>query len=346
MKLAIAGARHFHLHHLLDYIRQTNAAELVGVFEQDQSIRNSLEKQYGMPGFASLEEMFAVAEPDVIACFDIHSQRVAICTRALRAGISVLCDKPPALSLQELEELQKAVEESPEAKFTALFSERYNPPVRTLKRIIDEGMIGDVVNFTAFRPHKLNKSQREAWFFQRQEHGGILVDLAIHDLDIFHWITGTSVLEVAAQAGNLSCPEYPEFEDHGQMIFRAEGGITGLVKVDWLAPAAFPTHGDCRFFVTGTKGTIEVKTEGDIGTTGGTVIVCTGEEPPRNVALDVPSQNLYDDFFSAIRNDSQPPISADAVFRATEVVLQARAAADTKSVISLATRKDERRVII
>lgn len=336
MRLALAGVRHFHVHHLLDCVRHSEGVELVGIFDRDEHVRNTFANQYQTLGYSSLEEMFEVGKPDVIACFDIHSKRAEVSTQALARGISVLCDKPPVTSLGELEALKNAALASQAAKFTVLLSERYNPPVMTLKRIIDQGCIGEIVNFAAFRPHKLNKPDREAWFFRRKEHGGILVDLAIHDIDVFQWIAGKKITEVAAQAGNLSCPEHPEFEDHGQLIFRAEGNVTGLVKVDWLTPAAFPTHGDCRYFVTGTRGTVEVKTEGDIGTLGGTVTVCTDSRPPYTVSLEVPETDLYSDFFTAIAKDLPPPISLADVFHAAEVVLKARDAADSRRVIALA----------
>ena len=335
MKLVLAGAQHFHMYHLLDYVQQTGKAVFAGVYDDDEHVLQEISDRYHVPKYGDLDEMLETCRPDVVACFAKPSTRADVIAKCLGAGVSVLADKPPVLNLQELHELKNVVLGMSGPKFTVLLSERYNPPVRTLKRIIDSGEIGDIVNFTAFRPHKLKKSERPDWFFRRKDYAGILVDLAIHDVDVFHWLTGKRVLEVAAHACNFTLPEYPEFEDNGQIIFRADGGVTGLIKVDWLAPSAYPTHGDCRYFLTGTRGTIEVKTGGDIGTTGGTITVCTDTKAPYSVPLDQVENDLYGDFFAAIKDNTEPDISINDVFEAMQVVLAARDAADNNCLISL-----------
>ena len=336
MKIVLAGAQHFHMYHLLAYLQDTGKAVFTGVYDRDEEVRRAISDRFHVPNFDALDEMLQTLKPDVVACYDIPSRRAEVISQCLRAGVSVLCDKPPVLTMEHLKNLKKIVSDSIGPQFTVLLSDRYNPPVRTLKRIIDSGEIGDVVNFTAFRPHKMKKSQRPDWFFSRKEHGGILVDLAIHDVDVFHWITGRNILEVTAYAGNFTVPEYPEFEDNGQIIFVADRGVTGLVKIDWLAPSAYPAHGDCRYFVTGTKGTIEVKTGGDIAATEGTITVCTDMKQPYSVPLDQVEGNLYDDFFTAISCHSAPTIGIQDVYAAMEVVLAARDSADHNRTISLA----------
>lgn len=340
MRLGIAGAQHFHVNEMLDAARRVPGLEIVGLAESDAAIRSGIADKYGIPQFSGFEELVSQAKPDVVGCFDVPSQRASAIVACLERGISVLSDKPPAVSVDALEAIRKALRRATYPKgvrpvFSVILSERYNPPVVTLKSVLESGEIGDVVNFTSFRPHKLRKAQRPDWMFRRATYGGILVDAAIHDVDVFHWLTGARPVQIDAYSSNHTCPEYPEFDDCGQMMFRADNGIVGLVKVEWLQPEAHPAHGDCRVFVTGTRGTVEVKTQGDLAAKGGRVIVCTGTRPPTEVPMVMPAGDLFADFFWAVLeagrggNSDFPSIPAADALDAMRVVLAAREAADT-----------------
>ena len=63
---------------------------------------------------------------------------------------------------------------------------------------------------------------------------------------------------VAAQTGNVAFPQYPKFEDFGDMIITGNGG-TGYVRVDWFTPDGLDTWGDGRLFILGTEGYIELR---------------------------------------------------------------------------------------
>ncbi|TCL70904.1 putative dehydrogenase [Hydrogenispora ethanolica] len=342
MRFAIAGAQHFHLLDLLQTMRSFPDIEWVGVCHAHPNYRRLLAEEYRLPIYDSLGDLLEQAQPEAVACFDAFTERTATIAACLRRGIHVLADKPPAISFDQLAELEEAFYETrslnPAPVLAALFSERYNPPVLTLKRLIATGTIGPVVNFTAFRPHKLKKGTRPEWMFRRRSYGGILVDLTVHDLDVYHWLTGRLPVAIMAAHSNFSCPEYPEFEDNGQIFFTAADGSAGFIKTEWLAPEAFPSHGDCRYFVTGTRGTVEVHTGGDITDRDGKVVLCTHDQPPVQVPLVRPDHDLYADFLCQCRGiatPGAPMIQATELFATLRTVLTARDAADQQKRLSL-----------
>jgi hypothetical protein len=68
---------------------------------------------------------------------------------------------------------------------------------------------------------------------------------------------------VASQTGNVHHPQYPLFEDFGDMMLKGNGG-TGYVRVDWFTPNSLKVFGDGRLTILGTEGYIELRKYVDI----------------------------------------------------------------------------------
>jgi predicted dehydrogenase len=321
------GLRHFHAHELVEGLRRQPGVELIGIAEEDDAVFTAEGERYGAPRFTDWRVLLEQAKPDAVGVVNIPGQRGAVIAECLRRGVSVLADKPLCLTLAEVAEIRAALAASPATLFL-LLTERYNAPTYTLKQLVEEGKLGRIFSFTSFRPHKLMRAKRPAWFWHRETYGGIIVDLTVHDVDIFQWLTGLKGEEVYASHTNLICPEAPTFEDAGHFFLKAEGGVTGLFRTDWLTPDGEPTHGDCRYFVAGTLGHAEVRTTGGFpGQTGGGLRVVTGTEAPVDVPLRQPEHTIYEDFLAAI-NGAPPAMRAEEILHATEVTLRARESAD------------------
>jgi predicted dehydrogenase len=334
MRIGMIGLRHFHAQEMIGFLAQVPGVELVAVAEEDETAYQ--ENRAGFPGprYADWRALLDRERPEAVGVVNVPGDRGRVVAECLRRGISVLADKPLCLTREELAEVRQAKAGSRAALFVYL-TERYNPPVVTLRRLVEEGRLGRVVSFTAFRPHKLLKSNRPAWFWRRATYGGILVDLASHDVDIFRLVTGAEAEEVAAVHANLTCPEHPEFEDTGHFLLRATGGVAGLFRVDWLAPAGEPVHGDCRYFVVGTEGHAEVRLTGGFpGQSGGGVRLVTNAAPPADVPLAQPARSLVADFAAAVRGE-EPAMRIGDLFRASEIVFAARESADRGTPVRL-----------
>jgi predicted dehydrogenase len=110
----------------------------------------------------------------------------------------------------------------------------------------------------------LNRALRDPWFFERERYGGILVDIASHQIDQFLAFTGADDATILfSRAGNVAHPADAGFEDFGEMVIGA-GRASGYVRVDWFTPDGLSTWGDGRLFVTGTTGSIELRKYVDV----------------------------------------------------------------------------------
>ena len=218
--------------------------------------------QQTIPGdvkLASEDEILGDKSIQLVAGAPIPDLRAPLGIRVMKAGKDYLADKPGITTLKQLADVRKAVKETGR-KFAIMYSERLE--VRSAVyagELIKQGAIGRVVQTVNLAPHRVNAPTRPAWFFDKARYGGILCDIGSHQADQFLYYTNSTQGQVvAAQTGNVAYPQYPKFEDFGDMVMSGNGG-TGYVRVDWYTPDGLATWGDGRLFVLGTEGYIELR---------------------------------------------------------------------------------------
>src|SRR5690606_5925643 len=126
------------------------------------------------------------------------------------------------ISLDQLEAVRKTVAETGRI-FSVCFSERHCVPSAVLAgKLVADGAIGDVVQTVGLGPHRINRPVRPSWFFEPDAIGGIINDIASHQVDQFLFYTGSHTAEVVASSvGNFANPQNPAFEDFGEMTLRS-----------------------------------------------------------------------------------------------------------------------------
>ena len=194
----------------------------------------------------------------------IPDQRAAVALEAMRHGKDVMTDKPGAITLDQLAELRRVQSETKRI-WSVCFSERFeNRATERASRLVAAGAIGRVIQTVGLGPHALKNNPRPDWFFQRARYGGVLCDIAAHQMDQFLHFTGSTAAEVvASHVGNFGNPETPELEDFGDVVLRGNGGM-GYIRVDWFTPKGLSVWGDGRLTILGTDGTIELRKYVDI----------------------------------------------------------------------------------
>jgi len=210
------------------------------------------------------------------------------------------------------------------------FSERFETPASTLaSQLVAAGAIGQVVQTVGLGPHRLNRATRPDWFFRKACFGGILTDIASHQIDQFLHYTGSDTAEVThAFTANYANPGDPELQDFGEINLRSDRG-TGYIRVDWFTPDALPNWGDGRLTILGTQGYIELRKYVDVGGQKGTdhVILVNGD---RCEKIDASAAGLpyfarlaYD-----IENRSETAMRQAHCFTVMELALRAQQMAD------------------
>lgn len=319
LKLGIAGLRHPHIETIVAEALQRPDVALVAISEPDPQIRAEAGDRFGTPAYESHTGMLAAEDLDAIGVGAVYAERGQIVAEALRAGVHVIADKPLCTSLSDLDAIESAWTADGPILSMAL-EKRFYPATLAADGILDE--LGPLVFVTASAPHKLLRERRPAWFFDPVAYGGILNDLAVHDVDLLLHFTGARRGTVRGYAGNAANADRPGFQDHGVAVLEVEGGPVATLEVHWMSPEAAEYHGDYRMRLTGTQGTAELLWK------DGVLHVATHTRPPRDEPLPVglrPAQ----DFFDALTTSREPRIPAADSFAATRVALLAQESART-----------------
>ena len=223
----------------------------------------------GLPRFENLDAALS-SGADLALISAIPADRADLTIRAMQHGMDVMSDKPGCTSFAQLDQIRAAVLTTGRI-WSVNFSERFETPASTrASELVAAGAIGKVVQTVGLGPHRLNRATRPDWFFQRDRSGGILTDIASHQIDQFLYYTGSDTAEITnAFAANYANPADPELQDIGEINLRADHA-TGYIRVDWFTPNALPTWGDGRLTILGTEGYIELRKYVDVGGASGT----------------------------------------------------------------------------
>jgi predicted dehydrogenase len=220
------------------------------------------------PQARRVDDERAILEDDsipIVTSAAIPAERAPLGVRVMRHDKDFLVDKPGVTTLAQLEEVRRVQRETGRI-YSVFFSERFESRATVrASALVRAGAIGRVVQTVGLGPHRASLAQRPPWFFERERTGGILCDLASHQVDQFlHFVGAESAEIVASMVANYAHPEHPGLEDYGEVHLRTTSA-SGTARVDWYTPDGLSTWGDGRLFVLGTEGTIEVRKYCDLG---------------------------------------------------------------------------------
>ncbi len=329
-KVAFIGFRHGHINGLYAMLKESADAEIVGACEEDAEARAALEDSPVTITHDSYAAMLAEVECDIVACGDYYAIRGERVIQALEAGKHVMVDKPLCTRLDELERIE-ALARDKGLRVSCMLDMVDSPVFTTLRRVIQEGTIGEVHTVHFNGQHPLNYGARPQWYFEEGKHGGTINDIAIHAVDAIPWLTGQDVVEVtAARAWNARLKECSSFQDAAVLMLRLANGGAATGDVSYLTPEAqgytFPVY--WRFTLFGSDGVAETA-----GTWQRIDVYRKDKEGVQAVAFDPGRPGGYwEDFLADMDGDPNPGgLDMDRVLRSSRIALQAQHAADTGS---------------
>ncbi len=265
----------------------------------------------------------------VVTSASIPGDRAGVALRAMQHGKDVLMDKPGATTLSQLAELRTVQRETGRI-FSVFFSERHESRA-TVKacELVRGGAIGDVVQVLGLGPHRANLPARPPWFVERERYGGILCDIASHQVDQFLWLAQADDAEITASlVANYKHPEHLGLEDYGEIHLRA-GRVHGLARVDWYTPDGLSTWGDGRLFVLGTEGYVEVRKYCDLGgRTGENHLFMVDGRDMRRIDCAQVALPFAPRFVADVRDRTETAMPQEHTFRVCEIAIEAEARAE------------------
>ena len=185
-----------------------------------------------------------IATPD-----QIHREEVVAC---LESGKHVMCEKPLALTREDIVAIVKAVEAHPECKFMIGQIARFTPAFIQAKKYIDEGKIGEIYFAESEYAHDylhMFEENPNNWRSDPVRNG--VVGGGCHAVDLLRWLLGSDPYEVYAYGTHKLLP-YVTYDDANLAIMKFPGNIMGKVFVSTGCKRGYTM----RTCVYGTKGTL------------------------------------------------------------------------------------------
>lgn len=191
LRVAVVGAGAFGRNHLRVYRELERAGfpvDLAAVIEPNDSARASAEAEFGVRGFASIEQCMATVRAELkridAASVCVPTVHHAACARTLMAcAIDLLIEKPLATSLPDANEIVRLARQHGRLVQVGHL-ERFNPAVRAVRELLHRPMFFEVHRLSVFTPRSLDVD--------------VVLDLMIHDLDIVTSMVDSPVREVRA----------------------------------------------------------------------------------------------------------------------------------------------------
>lgn len=328
VRFGVIGLNHDHIYGMVRALLDAGA-ELVSFHAPEPELAGPFAERF--PQAKRVDSREAILEDDslqLIASAAIPDERGPLGVAAMLHGKDYVSDKPGFTTLLQLDEARR-VQEQTGRIHSIFYGERFeNRATVRAGELVQAGAIGRPLQTIGMGPHRLRAASRPDWFFDRARYGGIINDIASHQMDQFLFFTGSKSAEIAvSQVGNLAHPQWPLFEDFGDVVLRGDGG-TGYVRVDWFTPDGLETWGDTRLTILGTEGFIEVRKNCDIAGRPGAnhVFLVDGKETRYIESADVElpfARLLLDD----IRNRTETAMTQAHCFLASELALRAQAQA-------------------
>lgn len=333
VRFSVIGMNHGHIYGQVEAAIR-GGGQLYSYYAKEPDLAAAFAKRYPHAKAArSEEEILQDKTIQLVLSSGIPVDRAPLGIRVMKSGKDYMVDKPGVITLDQLAEVRKVQAETKRI-YSIMYSERLeNKATVKAGELIAAGAIGKVIQTIGLGPHRMNPKSRPSWFFEREKFGGIICDIASHQFDQFLFFTGsTEASIVASQVGNVHHPQYPQFEDFGDVMLKGNQGV-GYIRVDWFTPDGLNTWGDGRLTILGTDGFMELRKNTDIGGRegGNHLFVVDGKETRyvdcSEVELPYGTQLIND-----IVNRTETAMSQQHCFLATELALKAQQQANVLSL--------------
>lgn len=198
--------------------------ELAGIYDIKEEQRQAAEEK-GIHAYASLDELLNDDSVELVTVAIPNQLHKPICIQAMEAGKNVVCEKPVALSHEELQEMIQAANDN-QVLFTVHQNRRWDEDFLIMKHIYDEGTLGRVFRIES-RVHG-SRGIPGDWRNQKACGGGMVLDWGVHLLDQMLLMVQKKIISVYAE---LSYVTNEECDDGFTTIIRYEDGLVAEIQV-------------------------------------------------------------------------------------------------------------------
>ena len=219
-KVAIIGCGRISVMHL-DALEKIDVVKLVACCDIKKDRADAVAKKYGVKAYYDYDEMFEKEPLDAVHLCLPHYIHSKVAIAAFNKGINVITEKPMDVDLESAESAVKTAKEKG-VLFGVISQCRYNNSAKLVKKAVDSGKLGKIISARSTLTWKRDDeyySESDWKGTWDKEGGGVVIDQAIHSIDLVNWIVNSEVESVSCSMAN-----------RGHEIVKVEDSAEGLIK--------------------------------------------------------------------------------------------------------------------
>ena len=225
--------------------------DLVAVADPDPTTLAEVANRYNIPArYADYRELLDSKEVEAVVVTSPTGTHADVITAAAAAGKNIFSEKPLSQSLEACDQAIAAVSNAG-VKLQMGFMRRFDPSYVAAKQKIIEGVIGTPV---MFKSTSRDPKRTSLEFAKRENSGGLIVDMGVHDFDLARWLMGSEVTRVYSEGTCLAFPELKEVGDIDNTVINLRFANDALGNIDMSRNAVYGY--DIRTEVLGTDGSL------------------------------------------------------------------------------------------
>jgi myo-inositol 2-dehydrogenase / D-chiro-inositol 1-dehydrogenase len=200
--------------------RRVAGLTVAAVHDPNRDAAEAVASELGVPVAASVDELLASNDVDAVAICTSTDTHVDLIVAAAEAGKAIFCEKPVALTLDDVDRALAAVEDAG-VLFQIGFNRRFDPAHRSVRDAVAAGTIGEL--------HVLRITSRDPeppQLAYLRSSGGIFLDMTIHDFDMARFVSGSEVEEVYARGAARILPATGDLDTAVVTLAHENGTLT------------------------------------------------------------------------------------------------------------------------
>ncbi len=329
INVAVIGAGSMGKNHARIY-SGINDVNLAAVCDPNEEYGKEVAEKYSAKYYSDYREMLKKEKIDAVSICVPTKLHKQVALDAIKSKINVLVEKPIAATIEEAKEIIDEAKKS-NVKLMVGHIERFNPVVAELKKRIENNELGKVLQVHC---------ERLSLFPQRIIDVGVIVDLAIHEIDILRYLIGSKIKRVYAETAQRF---HSSNEDLMIGTIRFENNVLGVINANWLTPKKVR-----QIKVTGEKGMFsanyitqelyfyekqfaskysDYESRFKMGTEGKKIKI--------SVKPSEPLKNELEAFIECIKDDKEPTVAGKDGMEALDIAQKFLESSKTNKVIEL-----------
>lgn len=274
LRVGIVGLVHGHVHGFLAQSRHSSEIEIVGVAEPDARLLSQAGTRYGFDPsilFSSLDDMIAKAHPQAVLVYTNTFDHRRVVETCARHGVSVVMEKPLAVSLEDALAIQKAAHEG-KIQVLVNYETSWYRSNHAAYDLVHEGALGDVRKVVVHDGHSGPKEigvepEFLAWLTDpKLNGGGALFDFGCYGADLMTWLMdGQRPLTVTAVTQQIKPEIYAHVDDEATIVLTYPKA-QAIVQASWNWPfdrKDMEVYGQTGYAITVKRDDIRVRRKGE-----------------------------------------------------------------------------------